>query len=535
MWYNKNMKIEDVKHLFNKKADALIIVDIGANLKLLDVKLKPEPKIKAIKITELPVENKESVILESLRSFIRENNISHHNVILKPGIKSLFSKRIEIPAIPQAELREAIKLKLKPDAPFDLSNAAFDFSVINEITQNDNSKMLDVICVAIPQQEIREQVLMLKQLGLVCLSVSLLPWGYTRIVHKYIKQENDQPLGIVDMQDDRCYICVYKNNKFTFYRELPVTINKLKESLSGTLVTDAGRVQLTPEEINKVLFEQGIPAEGNQVLAMLRPDLEKLGQEIKRSFAYYDTQYQGGKVERVLIGGKAAIIPNIDKFLSGESSLNVQRISSLNIDKDIASPGLDPQALAQSYATFGLIIDWENNINLLPREFRSEKIEKFQMASLRWVVFVASLLLLVSYIFAKASVSAYQRHLDNAQLQLNVLSEIRNIKAKSDELGKFIQGIRGSELPVARILCELSMTNDKDLFFDNCTIDSVAKRIAIDGFVRDGGRDSNIILTQFASNLEKLDSFAEATISSVEKSGSGESALTRFRLTAKLQ
>lgn len=529
------MKIEDISGLFSKKINAVIVVDISANLKLLDVTLGAEPKVKAIKIVELPTENINDTVLASLRSFIQENNISHKNVVLKPAVKSLFAKRIEMPAIPQAELREAIKLKLKPDASFDLLTATFDFSVISEITKSDGSKALDMLCVAVPEQEIKEQVLLLKQLGLVCVAVSFLPWGYTEIIRKYIKQENDQPIGVIDMQGDRCYICVYRNNKFTFYRELPITINKLKESLSGTLVTDGGKVQLTAEEINKTLFEQGIPTEANQILAMLRPDLERLAQEIKRSFSYYDAQFQGGAVSRVLIGGTAARIPNIDKFLSGECSVGAQRISLLGIDKDIAPSNIDRQALSESYASFGLAIGWKDNINLLPYEFRTEKIEKFQMASLRWVAFIAFLLLVVSYIFAKAGVNAYEKHLDNARLQLNVLSEIKDIKTRAEELNKFISGVRDSDLSVAAILQTISTVVDKDLFFESCFFDTVAKNISIDGFVKSGDRDSDAILTNFATSMEKSSYFKEATISSVDKSGSGDSAVTRFHLTAKLE
>jgi len=529
------MKINNISGFFNKNINALIVVDISANLRLLDVTLGPEPKVKAIKIVELPSENKDAIILASLRSFIQENNISHKIAVLKPFVKSLFAKRIEMTAIPQTELREAIRLKLRPDAPFDLSTAVLDFSVIAEIPKNDGSKALDILCVAVPEQEIKEQVLLLKQLGLVCVAVSFLPWGYARIIEKYIKQENDLPIGVVDMQSDHCYICVYRNNKFTFYRELPITINKLKESLSGTLVTDAGKVQLTPEEINKALFEQGIPTEQNQILAMLRPDLERLAQEIKRSLAYYDAQFQGGAVNRVFIGGTAVKIPNIDKFLAEECSLNFQRISLLDIDKDIALLGLDHQALAESYASFGLAIGWENNINLLPYEFRTEKIEKFQMTSLRWVAFAAFLLLVVSYIFAKASVNAYQKQLDNARLQLNVLSEIKDIKTRTEELNQFIFGIRDSDLPVALILETLSTITDKDLFFENCVFDSAAKAISIDGFVRSGDKDSDTVLTRFSSSMEKSPYFKEATISSVDKSGDGDSLVTRFHLNAKLQ
>ena len=330
------VKISNLSSLFNKKIEAVIVVDISSHLRLLDVHLGANPKVKAINVIELPADKKDDIILASLRDFIGKNNILHKNVILKPCLKSFFAKRIELPAIPKAELPEAVKLKLRSDSPIDLSTAALDFSIVREVAKNDGSKTLDIICVAAPVQEIKEQVFLLKQLGLVCLAVGLLPWGYANIIARFLKQEDNQAIGVVHMEDNSCYICVYKNNRLDFYRELPITVDKLRESLSGMLITGTGKVQLGNDEINKILFEQGIPTEANQILAMLRPDLERLGQEIKRSLAYYDSQFQGGAVNRILVGGLGAKIPNIDTCLAAECSLNIQRISLLDIDKSLS-------------------------------------------------------------------------------------------------------------------------------------------------------------------------------------------------------
>lgn len=537
------MKIKNIFDMFNKKIDAVIVVDIGSNLKLINVELRPEVKISALKVIKLANDKKEEIILNALRNFIQENNIQHKNAILRPLLKSVFIKRLQLPAMPYAELPEAIKWQLKKEeVAFDLTEAVFDFFILKETLRPDGAKALDVVCVIAQEKEIKPQVLLLKQAGLNCLVVVPLAFGYANIVARYIPHEKDEPIGILHIEDDASFITIHKEKKIEFFRELPISINKLREALAGTLVTDRGKVSLTKDDINSILFEHGIPLSGSslykdklaekEALAMLRPTLERLTQEIKRSLLYYESQFQGEKIKKILVGGLAAGIPNLDRFLTQDLSLDIQKISLA--DKVKVASNIDVKALSEYSATLGLALDYGAGTNLLPHEFRTEKIERFQKVSLRWVAFLAILLLAVSYIFAKAGVSAYQKRLDNALLHLNVLSEIKQIKTDTDEFNKFISEISSQDLPITVMLKKLSSIAGKELFLDNFSLNYDTKAVIIAGFIKSFNRDCDIILTKFVHNMEGSAYFIDANIVSVEKASTAGVETLKFNLTFKL-
>lgn len=533
---------EELAGLFSKKAAAVLVVDIGSDLKLLNVQLKDGIKVSSVKIVGLAKEKKEEIILNSLRNFIQANNILHKNAVLKPCLPSLFIKRIRLPAIPEAELSEAIKLQIREELAFDLSAALVDFSVIKETSAEDGTKTLDIICVAAQEQEVREQVLLLRQAGLNCSSVIPLPFGYSRLAEKFLLEAKDDSVCILHMEEEACFLSIHKDNKLEFYRQIPVSIGKLRDGLKCLLVSDKCEIELSADEADEVLFNIGIPQEGAvykdklksfQILPLLRPNLERLIQEIKRSLAYYESQFRQKPVSRVVLAGPVIRIPNIEKFLYKElAPLDVTKISLA--DKIIASKGAEAEALAVSYADFGLAIDYEKGINLLPYEFRTEKIEKFQKISIRWLAFIAFLLLVFSYIFARVGIQSYRKRLDNASMYLNVLSEVKQAKMNTAEFNNFINDIMNSGPPVSVMLKKISNIAGRDLFLDSFSLDCDSRTVTLSGMIKSRGQNQDSVLTKFVRDMEGTSYFTDASIVSVDKIKQEDINILKFNVTFKL-
>ncbi len=532
-----------VSSLFSRQVDSIVVVDTTSNLKLIDVELKGEIRINALKIVEFGNAKREDLIASSLQDFLKKNNIQRKNAILLPLLSQLYVKRIQLPAVSEAELIEAAKWQLKNDIPFDLSKAVFDYQIIKKNALTDGSKNFDILCIVAEEAEVKKQVLLLKQAGLVCLAVNLPVFGYAKLIEKYLGETKDKPVAIVHIAENNSCVAIYKENMISFFRKLPIAIDKLRESLSAELVTEKGRVQLTADEINDCLFHHGIPLDGSllykdkmssgQILAMLRPSLEMLSQEIKRSLEYYNSQFQGTVPKNLLLCAEAVKIPGLDKFLTSELSMecSIPQFS----DKIKISSAINPLDLTQSYAGVGAAINYEKNINLLPREFRTEKIERFQKVSLRWVTFVAFLLLVVSYLLGIAAVSAYQKRLDNASFELNVLSEIRQTREKIDAFDNFAAEIKKSEFPLTVILKKISSLAPNELFLKKLTFDCEGKKGIIFGYIKSAKSEPETLLAKFIGAMNNTGHFKDIDIDLAKKILLQGFEVVSFEVNFKLQ
>ncbi|MFH1441893.1 MAG: pilus assembly protein PilM [Candidatus Omnitrophota bacterium] len=524
------------------KPASLLIIDLSSGIKMIDVELSGVIRVNALKVVNLPAENIEKNIQEAILNFIKENNITHKNAVLRPLLKTLVIKRLQLPVVPAAELPQVIKWQIKDEVKFDVSNAVLDYQVIRKSAKADGTEVFDIICAAADEKEVSRQVLMLKQIGLSCVSVNFLAFGYAKIIEKFIEKSADEAIGVLHLDEDVCSIGFYKNNKFDFYRELPLSINKIRQALSSELVTqDKEIVRLSAEDIEDLLFKSGIPLgdakykdklNSGQIMALLRPSLELLVQEIKRSFVYYDSQFKQGQVKKMFVNSKAAGIVNFEDVLKSEFSLDTVKFPF--IEKFEFSNKIDKNEVLENYAALGMAIDFENNINLLPNEFKAEKIEMLQKFSLRWVAFIACILLVVSFVFAKVSTGGYQKRLDNAVLHLNVLSQVKETKQKLDSFNVLINDIRNLDVPAGSILKKFSNIVPAMLYFEAFDMDCQAKTGKIMGYVKSYQKNPDTILTGFVDAMNDSYIFKDVNVATVEKTSMDKEKITRFQVTFSL-
>jgi type IV pilus assembly protein PilM len=523
------LNLSKIISYFARQENSILIVDLSSGLKLLNIDIKPEAKITFFKSFTLQGKNKGEEVVNAIKFFIQEQNIQSKNAILNPPLDSLIMKRLQLPAMPYIELADAIKWQLKDDLGADYASATLDFSIIKEFTKPDGAKALDIACVAAKYNEIKERVLCLKQAGLNCLAAIPTIFGYGKIITKYLQEYKAKPVAVIHLGEAESFIGVFKDSKLEFFRELPVAINKFREALSGTLATNRGMINLTKEDIDSILFEYGISFSDSpfykdkiavsEVLGMLRSSSEKLVQETKRSLIYYTSQLQGEEISSIYISGLGAKIPNVDKFLTKESGLNIQKI-----------PVDYPE---ECIGNIGLSLGYEHNINLLPHEFRTEKFEKLQKLSLRWFGFIAFLLLVVFYIFTSIRIGLYQKRLSNGSVQLNILSEVRQIKTQRDTLSDFIIQTRKSDLALPLFLRKLSAIVMPEVILNNLSLQLDAKTGLIDGSISSMAKDSQDILSKFVQALEATGYIADATVVSMTKGQ--DNLATNFNITLKLE
>ncbi len=526
-----------------KKIEHFIIVDLSLGLKIFQVVAGDVIKVNAAKIVALPAGANNTLILDCLRDFIKDNRIPHPKVILIPSLRTLFIKRIVLPDLPESELVQAAVFKLKPDCPFDTAKAVFGYSLINKRIDSDGAKLVDIICALALEDEVRSQVLLLKQAGVEVVRVGISAFGYSSLIEGKFIPGKDTTIGILHFYEHSSYFGIYKQGVLCFYRELPVSVDKLKEALATELYSEnKGKVQLTAEEIEKVLFVGGIPLNNqaytdklgaNQVLALLRPWLELLSQEIKRTCDYYANQFDGIKIEKMLVGGLGLAIPNLDKFLKMELSLDVVLV---DVNENIkVSIGLQPETLIKEYDSLGMVLDYNRSSDILPDEFRTQKNELLQMTYLFWVTFIALLLLLFSFAFIKVSTRVYRNRLDNTNFQLNVLLEIKQMKDRLDALNNFFAKTRDSQPQFGMMLKKISNIPAKDLFFSDLSLNAGSMSGDIAGFVKKADLNPDTVLTSFLRDLADSGMFKDINIINVAKSSkAGEDVLT-FDIGFKLQ
>jgi type IV pilus assembly protein PilM len=519
----------------------VLVVDIGDKLSLINIGLSSGIKITALGTIPFSDDKTQEFNLAEFNNFIRQNKIQHKNAIIVLPLDAFFVKRLRLPLLSDKELFETIKWELKSEASFDLAQAVISYEVLQQTIASDGVPALDCICIALPTEKAIKQIQQLHEAGFSCLSIAPLALGYAKIINRYLVTDKDTLTGLLYVDDQSCRLCINKDGKLEFYRELPFSINKLRELLKATLYSDKGKIELSSDEIEEILFKVGIPEQeilfrdkisSAQLISLIRPIFERLAEEIRRSLLYFSTQFTDKHaLAKIFIAGKATAIPNFDRILSKNISLPVNKISLA--DKIDRASAIQEEAVSELAGSIGAVIEYTKGINLLPIQFRVDKRVKLRRKLFRYFLLFSFLSIMLFYLFVTIGTKMYEKRLAAANFQLKIVSGIQQTKAKVEDLSSFAKEKSALSGHLVALLKGISISAPKELFLNSSSFNMDTKIMYLIGFVNNSNMQAETILRNFIRDMRTISSIVDANISSLEKAKLGEQDILKFSITFK--
>jgi type IV pilus assembly protein PilM len=364
----------------------IIGLDIGSySIKLVGLKMTSKgPFLTHVGMKEIPPgTDKEDVdkLSQILKALFKEAGLETKKVRLTVSGSGVHFKRISVPSLPKAELKEAVRWEIKDHLPFPVETAQIDFHILNEYVE-DNVKKLDLITVACPKHLVDRTLSIAERAGLQPIHLDVAPFALWNTLSAWDRIKKEETVALIDMGAEKTGIYIFKDGLLQFSREVtPAGVDITRAVMEG--IGSSGEAQPIYERYEKIKQEIGIPSEPSQermsdksaslskLSFLVRPVLERLAAEIGRSLDYYRSQFNEERIDRILLTGGGANLKNIVSYLANELRLPVEHFNPL---KKILfdSKKIDAQLLDQVGSAFtiavGLGFTEPKRIELLPAE-----------------------------------------------------------------------------------------------------------------------------------------------------------------------
>ena len=465
-------------------------LDIGSHsIKLVGLKMTSKgPFLTYVGMKEIPPgTDKEDVdkLSQILKALFKEAGLETKKVRLTVVGSGVQIKRISVPSLPKAELKEAVRWEIKNYLPFPVETAQIDFHILNEYVE-DNVKKLDLITVACPKHLIDRTLSIAERAGLQPIHLDVAPFALWNILLTWDQLKKEEAVALIDLGAEKTGICLFKNGVLQFSREVtPGGADITRAVMEG--IGSSGEAQPIYERAEKIKQEIGIPSEPSQegmsdksaslskLSFRVRPVLERLAAEIGRSLDYYRSQFNEERIDRILLTGGGANLKNIVSYLANELRLPVEHFNPL---KKILfdSKKIDAQLLDQVGSAFtiavGLGFTEPKRIELLPAE--EPFLSKAQIGKLIPVLapLITFFIFLGIICYMNGQVTTIQKErdvkmakiatLDTLQTKLKLLKE-KDLQVK-EKLSQFPSSMIVS-VPYREILKEFD-----DILPDNVTL-----------------------------------------------------------------
>ncbi len=251
-------------------------------------------------------------VAELIKQLVHENHVTAKNVVVGLPSNKVFATVISTPKLENAQLAKAIRYQAEQYIPMAIDQVKLDWAVVD---QSKDGKTLEVLLVAAPNSVVDKYVYIVEKAGLEPLALEanaiaaargLVPAGNIAVV-------------LVDLGSLDSDISIVCNNSPRLIRSVPVGGQTLVRAVAQNLGLD-------DVQANQFTYKFGLTQsklEG-QVLKAIKPTLDGLVSEIDKSVKFFNGRYPEVKIEKLVVTGAAAALPELGPFLANSTGLPVE-------------------------------------------------------------------------------------------------------------------------------------------------------------------------------------------------------------------
>lgn len=444
---------------------------------------------------------------------------------------------ITFPRMPEKELVSALKLRLGETLPFDLNSAAFDFYV----QKREDEGQVCVLAAASQKEVIDQKVALIEKEGVELAGIGVIPSAWENLIERADLALEEASL-LLDIGSNVTNILIFASGTLRYCRELATGGNQVTMSIVGPVVSEEGRKDLDLKEAERIKRRYGIPKGDEieryetqlpsaQISAKIRPVLERLTVEIKRSISLYQQASKGKEVRRILICGGGSRLKNIETFLAEALGIKVERFDPLRyIDIGLAVP--DKARLSelspQLGVALGLALDTGKKINLLPLDLKLRPLAYRINRISRIILILMVLTILLLSIGMQRNIFTHRRLLSDNKASLRPLTstvirmnELKVLKERLDKRSIFLQGLVRRGPLWDGILKEISNIIPEGVLLEELSLEKASGAVQLKGRIFGPGKDN--VLAQFMVALDESPFFDGIELVSTGKAPGGES------------
>jgi len=461
------------------------------------------------------------------------------------------TKRIALPSMPKEEIARALKYLAKEHLLLDIEESTLDFEILGEKTGADGSKNVEIIA-SIAENSLIEQKLSrfrdTKALPSIMIPV---PYSLRNLnsLSKMIRYKSaEKPIALIDIGFSTTNIVILKGDSIRFTRQCGCAGGDLTHAMTGVLVSDKGKIELSSKRAEELKREVGLP-EGSvqetkngistqQLNAMIRPVMEKLISEIKLSFEYYMSEHNEEPVSKVYLSGGTSRMKNICPQLSKALSLKVEALGipqRLRIEL--------PPKRANSFkgdfpviaAPLGAALGSAKGMNLLPEKYKKERLRRLERLSARMIFIIIALIVLTLYLLKVGEEGSLRNVMAAKGPQWQKLREVQVLHNKISQKNTIANYILEGQPPYYYSFKALSNLAPRPVYFIRKNINSKTGNMVIEGVAFDTADPAESTLASFIRSMENSAFFRSVNlVSSRETDISGKSGI-EFEISCKLK
>jgi type IV pilus assembly protein PilM len=294
----------------------------------------------------------------ALRRALAEGQIKAKQTISAVSGESIIVRYLQLPEMPEDELRKALQWEAEEYIPFRLSEVNLDSMVLGRSQDGDHVKM-DVLLVSAKKDLVQQHVDILRDAGLEPGIVDVDSFAFLNCFEFNHQPGSGECIALINLGGQTTNLNVYAGGGTRFSRDIMIggeSITTAIRARVGCSTVEAERLKITQgaaplsqddldldshdgpslmsairSSVGQAMGSGGAGAQSPEEAAReaIMQCLQGLFMEVRRSVEFFENQYRGANIGRVILGGGTAVMPRLAEHFQRELGMPVETIDPL--------------------------------------------------------------------------------------------------------------------------------------------------------------------------------------------------------------
>lgn len=294
-----------------------------------------------VKITTASSSESTRRLGEVIMTAVGQSGIKTKNVVIGLPSQKTFTTVIDVPIMPEAELRSTIKYQIDQYIPMAIEEAKVDWALLGQSLHD--PKQQEVLLTSTANAYAEERLEMVESLGLNVIAAEPDPIAMARSL---------LPAGVADA---RLIIDVgeLSTNLVITYNDAPRLVRTIPTGLYSLVKAAVQNLNVQEDQARQFILKFGLAPDRleGQVFHSIENVLDGFAAELVKSIKFFQTRYVSTPIGGILLAGYASAIPKFGEYITAKT--NVPSVQANPWQKVRVAQGDQQQlaAVASEFAT----------------------------------------------------------------------------------------------------------------------------------------------------------------------------------------
>lgn len=253
-------------------------------------------------------------LAQAISELLEKSRISTRNVAVGIPSQRVFTTLADFDRLPKDEMAKSIQYQADSLIPTPLDESKLDWAVVGDSPKSEDK--LEVLLSSVPNSYIEQRLDMLEDIGL---NVIAFEPDNLAMARAMLPVSTTAPQLVLDVGFKTADLVIFQNGSPKLTRSIPTGIEAIVRSAAQNLNVDEKQAQ-------QFVFKFGLSKdklEGNIYQGIL-PTVDLLTNEVEKSIKFFQTRYGTTAIERLVVTGGAAALPEFPLHIANRFNLNVE-------------------------------------------------------------------------------------------------------------------------------------------------------------------------------------------------------------------